>query len=183
MDDSKHCSKCGKTKPTSEFYFSDKWGWRSWCCQCAAEVAARGRQRYVPPMRTCRRCGKSVPREKFPPGRHICVDCACSETPEQMAKRQRYREWRANNRECVRELQRARQIRIRMINEKLLLRVTGPTGRPAIKEWYTSSDLMHLSTERFGKVLDHIVKGKRFLTPTPTGGSHEEEGRTVPTVD
>jgi hypothetical protein len=36
----KHCTRCGKTKPVTEFHRHSEWGYQAWCKRCKSKVAA-----------------------------------------------------------------------------------------------------------------------------------------------
>lgn len=71
----KTCSKCGETKPVSEFGSNGKGGIRTGCKQCRNEY-----QRSKAAMRRCRICGEPLPITAFHKNgmggrRYECKEC------------------------------------------------------------------------------------------------------------
>lgn len=45
MNQTKKCSKCGEVKDRSEFYYSPKWGYSSWCKECKTTYERQHRRK------------------------------------------------------------------------------------------------------------------------------------------
>lgn len=99
--ETKRCSKCGETKPVTEFYTDAKGGYKSQCKACHKEtVAARTkrvraekkteREAMKPTeTKTCPKCGRELPREAFGHKAEAkdglqswCNDCRKGKAPE-----------------------------------------------------------------------------------------------------
>ncbi len=72
MSETRICSRCRETKPTTEFYWKArkpprKSCWGSWCkvCESARRVSKNPRPVAQPPEKLCSRCNTVKPIEKF----------------------------------------------------------------------------------------------------------------------
>lgn len=77
-DEQKRCSKCGETKPRSEFYVKDPKSGRlfAWCRECHKKPQLNPRPVIVAgEPRVCSQCGAMKEDSEYRPSRGVCRDC------------------------------------------------------------------------------------------------------------